>query len=176
MSTPSPPKRLFLTQDAVTVPGQRYALLSIVGPDQPQKTDKWGIKIRGCFATREEGEAHVKTIMEDDPHFDVFLVDMYHWLLFPPDREQIADVHYQEQFLEDLIRGHHDNAKKARRMFEERKEKVMVEGLDKHLLPDERIPRPPELIGDAPATPSESMGVMTQDPVPTSSGPSTSSA
>ncbi len=39
-----------LTQDYTTVPGQLFACLSIVGPDTPQKTDKYGVKIRGAFS------------------------------------------------------------------------------------------------------------------------------
>ena len=43
-----------LEQDYTTVPGQIYACLSIVGPEAPQKNDKFGIKIRGAFANRDE--------------------------------------------------------------------------------------------------------------------------
>ena len=42
-----------LEQDYTTVPGQLYACLSVVGPEAPQKNDKFGIKIRGAFATRD---------------------------------------------------------------------------------------------------------------------------
>ena len=38
-----------LEQDYTTVPGQLYACLSVVGPEAPQKNDKFGIKIRGAF-------------------------------------------------------------------------------------------------------------------------------
>lgn len=160
--TPSA-RPLMLNEDAVTVPGQRYALISMVGPEQPQKTEKWGIKIRGVFATKEEANAHVKEIMESDPMFDVYLVDMYRWLLFPPDRSKIEDVHYQEKYLEDMIRGHYENQKKAKQMFEERKKAVLLEGLDKHLLPEERI-EPPAASDEV--TPSEALEAMQTDVQP----------
>lgn len=149
------PKQLFLAEDSVTVPGQRFALLSIVGPDQPQKTDKWGIKIRGVFSTREEANAHVKRVIEADPLFDVFLVDMYRWLLIPPDRSQIEDVEYQETYLNNLVRGHYENQRRAKQIFEERKQQILMDGLDKHLLPEERVQKP-----DADVTPTESMESM----------------
>jgi hypothetical protein len=132
----------FLTDDVVTVPGQMFALLSVVGPTANQKTDKWGLKIRGVFNTRQEAQEHVKRIQEIDGNFDVYLVDMYKWLLFPPDPTQIDDVNYQENFLNDLVRGHYENQKKAKQVFEERKHQVMMDGLDKHLLPEERIAPP----------------------------------
>ena len=47
-----------LEQDFTTVPGQLFACLSIVGPECPQKNEKFGIKIRGCFSTRDEAANH----------------------------------------------------------------------------------------------------------------------
>ena len=43
-----------LEQDYTTVPGQLYACLSVIGPEAPQKNDKFGIKIRGAFNSREK--------------------------------------------------------------------------------------------------------------------------
>jgi len=137
---------LSLKPDRVTVPGQRFALVSIVGPDQPQKTEKCGLKIRGCFATVEEARSHVKEIMDDDPHFDVYVMDMYQWVLFPPDRSAIQDATYQEKYLNELMKGHMENQKRAKTFFEERKSSVMLDGLDKHLDPSERLSKPPEII------------------------------
>ena len=142
MSSEKPPT--FLTDDIVTVPGQVFALVSVVGPTANQKTDKWGLKIRGVFNTRQEAQEHVKRIMEVDGYFDVFLVDMYKWVLFPPDPSIIEDVNYQEKFLNDLVRGHYENQKRAKQIFEERKMQVMMDGLDKHLLPEERLTPPAE--------------------------------
>ena len=42
-----------LEQDFISVPGQIYALISIVGPDCPQKNDNFGLKIRGVFPNKE---------------------------------------------------------------------------------------------------------------------------
>lgn len=153
-----------LKEDSLTVPGQRFALISFVGPEANQKADKWGMKIRGVFNSKDEATEHVKELMKTDPLFDVFLVDMYKWLLIPPDRDQITDVHYQEEYLEKLIQGYHENQKKAKEYFEMRKEAVMRDGIDKHLLPEEKIAPPPSV------TASELMDSMTRgDP-----GPSTS--
>jgi hypothetical protein len=52
-------------------------------------------------------------------------------------------VHYQEEFLEKLVQGHKDNQKKAKEVFEARKEAILRDGLDKHLLPEERLAPPP---------------------------------
>ena len=121
-----------LEQDYTTVPGQIFACISLVGPDCPQKTDKFGLKIRGCFATRDEAANHAKRLQKEDATFDIYVVDMYKWLLIPPDREKIEDTHYAEEKLEELMQGYKENQSQARKMFEQRKremaEKPIAEG------------------------------------------------
>lgn len=110
-----------LEQDFITVPGQLYALISLVGPDCPQKTDKLGLKIRGVFNTRDEAGLHAQRLQKQDPTFDIYVVDMYKWLLIPPNTEQIDDVTYQEEFLQKMMSEYKENQANAKRMFEERK-------------------------------------------------------
>lgn len=114
-----------LEQDYTTVPGQLFACLSIVGPECPQKNDKFGIKIRGCFSTRDEAASHAKRLQKEDATFDIYVVDMYKWLLIPPDREKIEDVHYNNEKLEELMTTYRENQSQAARMFEERKREMM---------------------------------------------------
>ena len=114
-----------LEQDYTTVPGQLYACLSVVGPECPQKNDKFGIKIRGAFSTRDEASNHAKRLQKEDPTFDIYVVDMYKWLLIPPDREAINDVHYQNEKLEEIMQGYKENQIQAARLFEERKKDMM---------------------------------------------------
>ena len=110
-----------LTQDYTTVPGQVFACLSIVGPDTPQKNDKFGIKIRGAFSTRDEAANHAKRLQKEDSTFDIYVVDMYKWLLIQPDPSKIEDSHYTNEKLEELMTGYRDNQMLAAKMFEERK-------------------------------------------------------
>ena len=118
-----------LEQDYTTVPGQLYACLSIVGPDCPQKTDKFGIKIRGCFANRDEANSHAKRLQKEDATFDIYVVDMYKWLLIPPNREEIENTHYAEEKLEELMSNYRENQAMATKMFEERKRDAMAKPL-----------------------------------------------
>ena len=114
-----------LEQDYTTVPGQLYACLSVVGPEAPQKNDKFGIKIRGAFASRDEAASHAKRLQKEDSTFDIYVVDMYKWLLIPPDPLKIEDVHYQNEKLEEIMSGYKDNQAEAARMFNERKRDMM---------------------------------------------------
>jgi len=114
-----------LEQDYTTVPGQLYACLSVVGPEAPQKNDKFGTKIRGAFASRDEAAAHAKRLQKEDNTFDIYVVDMYKWLLIPPDPLKIEDVHYQNEKLEEIMSGYKENQSEAARMFNERKRDMM---------------------------------------------------
>lgn len=114
-----------LETDYTTVPGQIYACLSVIGPEAPQKNDKFGIKIRGAFATRDEAANHAKRLQREDPTFDIYVVDMYKWLLIPPDSTKIEDVHYTNEKLEEIMTGYKENQSQATRMFNERKEAMM---------------------------------------------------
>ena len=111
-----------LETDYTTVPGQAFACLSIVGPECPQKNDKFGIKIRGAFTTRDEAANHAKRLQKEDGTFDIYVVDLYKWLLIPPDSDKIEDVHYSNEKLEEIMSGYKENQSQAARMFSERKQ------------------------------------------------------
>jgi hypothetical protein len=119
-----------LEQDYLTVPGQLFACISFVGPDQPQKNEKLGMKIRGCFATRDEAASHAKRLQKEDAIVDIYVVDMYKWLLVPPDRDQIEDVHYQNEKLEEIMTKYRQNQAAASAMFEKRKRDMMAKPQD----------------------------------------------
>ena len=110
-----------LTSDYLMIPGQLFACVSFVGPDLPQKNDKFGMKIRGCFPSRDEAGTHAKRLQKEDAIVDIYVVDMYKWLLIPPDREQIEDTHYQNEKLEEIMTKYRANQSQAASMFEKRK-------------------------------------------------------
>lgn len=115
-----------LTTDLTTVPGQLFACISFVGPDQPQKNEQMGMKIRGCFPSRDEAAFHAKRLQKEDATFDIYVVDMYKWLLIPPNRDQIQDVHYQNEKLEEIMTKYQENQKQAALMFEKRKRDMLA--------------------------------------------------
>jgi hypothetical protein len=119
-----------LEADYLTVPGQLFACVSFVGPDLPQKNEKFGMKIRGCFPTRDEAGTHAKRLQKDDGIVDIYVVDMYKWLLIPPDREQIADTHYQNEKLEEIMTKYRANQSQAAAMFEKRKRDMLAKPQD----------------------------------------------
>jgi len=110
-----------LEQDFTTVPGQLYACISLVGPECPQKTEKFGLKIRGCFNTQEEANKHAKRLQKEDATFNIYVVDMYKWLLIPPNHDELENVHYNDEKLEEIMQGYKENQQMAAKMFNDRK-------------------------------------------------------
>ena len=119
-----------LEQDYLTVPGQLFACVSFVGPDCPQKNEKFGMKIRGAFGSKEEAASHAKRLQREDALVDIYVVDMYKWLLIPPDRLQIDDVHYQNEKLEEIMVKYRENQAQAAAMFEKRKRDMIAKPND----------------------------------------------
>jgi hypothetical protein len=149
-----------LDEDIVQCGDLRYALISFVTKDGKQRLDagdKLGLKIRGAFSTKPEADAHIKRLMKADNLFDIYLVDMYKWLLLPAP-EQIDDVQYQETYLNTMLSEYKESQALAKQHFQERKQRIMEEGLDKHLTEEERVAPPPreELENDVHPTASAS--------------------
>lgn len=119
-----------LEQDFLTVPGQVFALISLVGPDLPQKNEKLGLKLRGCFQTKEEAASHAKRLQKEDSLVDIYVVDMYKWLLIPPDRDHIEDTHYQNEKLEEIMAKYRQNQREASSHFEKRKRDMMAKPIE----------------------------------------------
>ena len=111
----------YLEEDLIQIPSQRYALISIVSPQSTQKYNSCALKIRGVFATEDEGRRHADKLSKMDTTFDVFLVDMYKWLPIPPDTDLIEDKVYQEKVLNDIIQGHKEQQVLVQQHFEEQK-------------------------------------------------------
>lgn len=133
-----------LDVDLVTVPGLQFAAVSFVSPVGAQKADFFGLKIRGAWGSREEAEHGVKRLHKSDGAFDIFIVDMYKWLLVPPPADKLdsIDTRYSESYLNELVTGYHANQLEAKSQFEQRKRQIMLEGLDKNLSAEERITPP----------------------------------
>lgn len=113
-----------LETDPITVPGQNYALISIVSDQSNQKHDKCGVKIRGVFNTKEDAQHHAKKLQALDQTFDVFLVEMYKWLLVPPDISKIDEQHHADEILNNIVQTHKEEQVKAKQLYEERKDEV----------------------------------------------------
>ena len=113
-----------LEPTSLTIPGQNYALISVVSPDSNQKNDTCAVKIYGIFASKEEADAHARKLTKLEPTFDIFLVEPYKWLPIPPDKDSIESQEYQDEKLNTIIKAHMDKVNNSTLEFEERKKRL----------------------------------------------------
>lgn len=109
----------YLTTDPITVPGQKYMLVSYVSPTANQKADGLALKFRGAFADLEEAKAHAQRLQKMDGAFDVYIAEMYNWVPFPPPKD--IESEYQEEWLNNYVKGHHEQQELAKQHFDQRK-------------------------------------------------------
>lgn len=130
-------------RDYVTVPGQSYAILSVVERDlEMQEIDTpqgvIGIKIRGVFETREQAEAHMEKLGKLDPDFDQLLCDMYRFSMCPPELEKVEQIKYRDEYLNNLFGG-----------YEKSKEEAAAFQMERDMIPHvERNVHPAELAAE----------------------------
>jgi hypothetical protein len=111
-------------KDDSKVSGQNYALISVVSPDSNQKSKNLCLKIKGVFNNLEEANKHAEMLQKIDSVFDIYVVEMYSWLLLPPDPTLIEQKHVDEK-LNEIIGGHRESQLKAKMYFDERKRELI---------------------------------------------------
>lgn len=95
-------KDLLQTADPIKTPGQNYAVISYLSPPA---SDKFGLKISGCFSTMDEANEQAKRLMEKWPYFDIFVIAMYNWISIPLPDELKSEVEhvYADQTLNKIM-------------------------------------------------------------------------
>ena len=120
------PQEVYLEEDPIKVPGQKYACMSYVAPNSTnQKAEYIGEKIRGVFPTLEDAQKHAERLSKLDKSFDVYIVEMYNWVKVPPNPHEIEDQVHQEKWLNDHVKEYKDEQVKAKQHFEERKSEML---------------------------------------------------
>lgn len=113
-------KASFSAVDTITVPDVNFAILSYCESDPERCTVETpkgcvGVKFRGAFATKKEAEEFLdSTLSKLERDVDMFIVDMYKWLLLPPHVDEIKDVRYREDFLQDMFSSYEESQKAAK--------------------------------------------------------------
>ena len=126
---PKGPKYVDYLDEDPPVPGQKFVILSFVGPQRNQKCDVLGIKVRGVYDSIEETRERAKAIRDFDSNFDIAVGQVGYWLPFNPDSSKVMNEEYQENALNELVKGYRKNKQLAKQHFEERKRQLMEEAM-----------------------------------------------
>ena len=83
-----------------------------------------GLKVRGCYETLREAQVRAKVLQKTDPNFHVFVGQVGYWLPWDPEADHIEDQEYQEEQLNELVKGYKEQAQKRDEFYEERRKEL----------------------------------------------------
>lgn len=108
--------------------GMTHALISCLS--SKNHPGKVVLKIRGVYTSEQAARDDAPRLQQEDGAFDTYVVEIYRWLLLPPDASTITDVNYQESTLNEIVKGAYKNRQEAKTLFEQRKREILLNGLD----------------------------------------------
>lgn len=108
---------------------QKFALVSIVGPNMPQKCDIWGLKIRGVAGTIEEAKKLSQKILRIDNNYDIYTVEIGKFFPLVVNPLEINDIEYQNDQLNKLIKNYLENRETANEFWHKRKTEMIEEAI-----------------------------------------------
>ncbi len=118
----------YLFEDPV-IPSQKYALVTIVGPNMPQKCDVWGMKIRGVYDTIDSAKSASKHLMQIDPNYDIYTTEVGKFFPLHVDPLTVQSVEYDNEQLNELIHSYMKNKNDANDEWLKRKNEMVAEAI-----------------------------------------------
>jgi|UniRef100_A0A6C0ALW5 hypothetical protein len=108
---------------------QKFALVTIVGPNMPQKCDVWGVKVRGVAGSIEEAKRLSQKILRIDNNYDIYTVDIGKFFPLVVNPLEINNVEYQNEQLNTLIKNYLENRETANDFWHKRKSDMIQEAI-----------------------------------------------
>lgn len=118
----------YLSEDTV-IPSQRYALISIIGPNMKQESKVWGIKVRGACESMEAAKALTKKIMKYDNDYDIYTIDVGKFVPLAVKPYDISNVEYENEQLNTLVKNYLENKEQANEHWNSRTKEMMKDAL-----------------------------------------------
>ena len=120
----------------------QFAVISFVERDPEHQTLETprgciGVKIRGAFATRKDCEAHIEKLSKLDSEFDMFMVDMYKFLVLPPPDTEKIETRYREGYLDELFTTYQKSQNEAKAHMRQRESAGLAQSLETPVHPTE---------------------------------------
>lgn len=111
------------------ISSQKYALITIVGPNMRQKCDVWGLKIRGVCDSLDSAKVLTKKLMKTDKDYDIYTVDVGKFFPLAVEPYDVANVEYENEQLNTLVKSYLENKEKANEHWHDRKQEMMKDAL-----------------------------------------------
>ncbi len=131
----------YLSEDPY-ITGQRYCLVTIIGPHVQPKADVWGIKVRYVGETMEQMKKMAKQLRQMDPDYNIFIMEMGKFGPLNISPEQVSENEYLEEKLNEMVKGYLENRELAKQHWHERKNEMMKEAIKDGKNQEELASRP----------------------------------
>lgn len=118
----------YLSEDP-EISGQKYALVSIVGPHLPQKCDVWGLKVRGVADSVAEAKQMTKRLMKFDNMYDIYTVSVGKFFPLNVEPYDVKDVEHNDEKLNELMKSYLKNREDANEHYHQRKQAMMEKAI-----------------------------------------------
>lgn len=118
----------YLSED-LEISGQKYALVSIVGPHLPQKCDVWGLKVRGVVDSVAQAKEMTKRIMKFDNMYDIYTVSVGKFFPLNVEPYDVKDVEHDDEKLNELMKNYLKNREEANAHYHKRKQDMMEKAI-----------------------------------------------
>uniref|UniRef100_A0A6C0DVS8 Uncharacterized protein n=1 Tax=viral metagenome TaxID=1070528 RepID=A0A6C0DVS8_9ZZZZ len=125
-----------------TITGQKFALVSIVGPHMPQKSDVWALKVRGTADTLESAKNMSQKLMRIDQDYDIYTVEVGKFFPLVVEPHQVGDVEYQNDQLNTLIKSYLQNRESANELWHKNKNEMVKQAIKEGQSQEEMAKRP----------------------------------
>ncbi|MDR3543376.1 MAG: hypothetical protein P4L69_20805 [Desulfosporosinus sp.] len=114
--------------DIRKVDGQNFLVLSYATPDGTTRVRSprgMVLKFSGAFEDEDTAGGHAQDIRNEDPRFDVFVVEMYKWGMvpLPEDEKPFVTRKYADEMLTRIVAGLQNSMEQGKKEMEERKER-----------------------------------------------------
>lgn len=111
--------------------GQRWCVVSLIGPTLRQKHEVYGIKVYCATEDRESADVFAELVREREKYFDVYVMDANAWVPLDVSPEDIKDQRFAEEMLNELLQKRRETHEQTEREFattvSERKDGVKFE-------------------------------------------------
>lgn len=118
----------YLPEDRA-IRGQKYCLVSVVGPKFNQKCNMYATKVRGFASTKSEADQMVKNIMKYDDKFDIYVTEVGKFFPLDVDPSQAKNVQHADERLNSLLKSYTENRLDAENQFNTRKQELIEQAI-----------------------------------------------
>jgi hypothetical protein len=124
------------------ITNQKFALVTIVGPNMSQKCDTWALKVRGVANTVEEAKSMCQRLMKIDNNYDIYTVDVGKFFPLTVEPHDVQDIEYSNTELNNLIKSYLENRQNANDQWHSRKNEMIQKAIEEGKNQQELLKKP----------------------------------